>query len=136
MGTSPSPNMTWIAKKLQIKAMFNPFDNYDVNHYDCLTKMATTLYEKCYKKPYTGTLQFGHMWNTYDDPNGLLYYPVLIIEQNKEWSRIICDIIRDYNCESFQTQHYIYISPMANWELVDFWKNLDDNKRKILTGDI
>jgi hypothetical protein len=130
-----SPNTTWILKRLQIKAMFNPFDNYDVNHYDCLTKLATTLYEKHNNKPYAGVLQFGHMWNTIADPNGELYYPVLIIPYSNEWSKTIICMNRDYNCEAFNNGQYIYISPMSNWETIDFWENLDDNKRKILIGD-
>ena len=129
-----SPDTTWVNKRLQIKTTFNPFDNYDVNHYDCLTKLTTTLYEKHNKKPYTGVLQFGHMYNTYDDPKGELYYPVLIIEYSNEWTKAIIEINRDYDCESFNNGRYLYISPMSNWETVDFWTNLDDNKRKILEG--
>lgn len=127
-----SPDTTWINKRLRIKAMFDPYDNYDVNHYDCLTKLATTVYEKHNKKPYTGVLQFGHMYNMYGNTEHKLYYPVLIIEYSNEWGKAIIEINRDYECESFNNGQYIYVSPMSNWETVDFWTNLDDNKRKIL----
>ena len=131
-----SPNTTWIPKMLKINIMFDPHDNYDINHYDCLTKLMSNLYKKHNNKPCTKTFQFAHMWDTNKNPDGELYYPVLITEKDNEWYKILNELIDNYSCEIYQTQHYIYVSPMSNWELTDFWENLDADSLKILQGEI
>ena len=132
-----SAETTWIQKGLRIRPEFNAFDNYDINHYDCLSKLASCMYKKFNKGDDREFIfQFAHMWDIRKDLTGELYYPVLIITIDKDakWTQALNAMEKHYKCEVYKTQYYIYVTPWYHWELADFW--LETDKKILIEGGL